>query len=74
MIGDVITDLKRHEDTILSLSSIAIAIIMVYELRGFYIEYAIYFGWTTLFIVHVIVIWVGIILISEKVRYFLKLK
>ena len=62
------------EDTILSLCSIMITIIVMYALRGFYIEYAIYFGWVTLFIVHLIITWVGITLVVEKIKYFLKLK
>ena len=74
IIGDVITDLKHHENTILFLSSITVAIIVVYQLREFYVEYAIYFGWIVLFIVHIVIAWVCIILITDKIKHFLKLK
>lgn len=63
--------MKHHEDTILSLS---LTIITVYQLREFYAEYAICFGWITLFIANLVIIWVCVILITEKIKYYLKLK
>ena len=63
-------DLKHHEDTILYLISITITILIVYGLRGFYVEFAMYFGWIALFIVHLIIVSVCVILIAEKIKYF----
>ena len=67
-------DLKRNEDTILPVASITIAGIIVFILKDFYAEYAIYFGWIMLYVVHLVIVWIVIILISEKVKRFLKKK
>lgn len=67
-------DLKRHEVTILSMTTITIAGIIVFILKDFYIEYVIYFGWIMLYIVHVVIVWIIVILVSEKIKRFLKKK
>lgn len=67
-------DLKRHEDTILSMTTITIAGIIVFILKDFYIEYVIYFGWIMLYIVHLIIVWAIVTLTSEKIKCFLKRK
>lgn len=61
-------DLKRREDTILSVTSITIAGIVVFILRDVYVEYAIYFGWVTIYVVHLVIAWVIMILILGKIK------
>lgn len=56
----------------LSLASITIAGIIVFILKDFYVEYAMYFGWIMLYIVHLVIVSIILILISEKVRRFIK--
>lgn len=58
-------------DTILPIVSITIAGIIVFILKDFYVEYAIYFGWIMLYVVHLVIVWILIILISEKAKHFL---
>lgn len=67
-------DLKRHEDTILLVTSITIAGIIVFILKDFYIEYVVYFGWIMLYIVHVVIVWIIVTLTLEKIKRFLKKK
>ena len=67
-------DLKRHEDTVLPVTTITIAGIIVFILKDFYVEYVIYFGWILLYIVHLIIVWIIVILVSEKIKRFLKKK
>lgn len=65
-------NLRYHEDTILSTMSIIASGIIVFALQGFYVEYAMYFGWITLYIVHLVIVWTIVILISEKIKHFIK--
>lgn len=67
-------DIKRHEDTMLPLSSIVIAGVTVFVLQDFYVGYTIYFGWIMLYVVHLVIAWIMVVLISEKVKRFLKIK
>lgn len=67
-------DIKRHEDTILPVATIAIAGIIIFTLKDFYVEYVIYFGWTMLYIVHVVIVWIIVTLTLEKIKRFLKKK
>lgn len=63
-------DLKRHEDSFLSLMTIIIAGIIVFKLQDFYVEYSIYFGWITIYVVHLVIVWVVMVLTWEKIKSF----
>lgn len=62
-------DLKHREDVIIFILSVILSGIIIYEFGGYYAEFSMYFGWITIFVVHIVIICVLIILILGKFGY-----